>query len=164
MFNIGDKIVYPVQGVGIIDFIEEKEFQGKLQKYYNIHLINNTMKLMLPSTRVESSNIRLISDSGTLNDILEDIDKYQASSNSLDDINTKDRIEINSNKIKSGALTDLIEVVCTLTQIKSQHPLNTSENQLLKNATKFLTDEISLIKGISQNEAQDFLQCSLKLA
>ena len=164
MFNIGDKIVYPVQGVGIVDLIEEKEFQGKVQKYYNIHLINNTMKLMLPSTRVESSNIRLISDTNTLEGILQDTKKYLTSSEDLDNINTKDRIEMNTNKIKSGSLEDLVEVVYNLTQVKKQHSLNTSESQLLKNATKFLADEVSLIKNIPSTEAHSFIENSLKLA
>ena len=48
MFNIGDKIVYPSQGIGVIDIIEEKEFKGEKQKYYTIQLCNNTMKLTLP--------------------------------------------------------------------------------------------------------------------
>ena len=49
MFNIGDKIVYPVQGVGVIDLIEEREFKGEMQDFYKIHLISNSLKVMLPS-------------------------------------------------------------------------------------------------------------------
>ena len=161
MFNIGDKIVYPVQGVGIIDVIEEKEFGGMVQKYYKIHLINNTMKLMLPSTRVASSNIRLISDSKTLDDILQDTDRYLTVSN---DFNSKERIEMNTNKIRSGSLEDLIEVIFNLTEVKKQHSLNTSESQILKNATKFLVDEVSLIKNIPTTEANIFVEESFNLA
>ena len=164
MFNIGDKIVYPVQGVGIIDVIEEKEFGGLVQKYYKIHLINNTMKLMLPSTRVESSNIRLISDSKALEDILLDTNCYLTSSDDLNTANSKERIEMNTNKIRSGSLKDLVEVIFNLSQVKKQHSLNTSESQILKNATKFLVDEVSLIKNIPTTEANIFIHESFNLA
>ena len=66
MFNIGDRIVYPSQGIGVIDIIEEKEFRGEKQKYYTIQLCHNSMKLTLPSSRIEPSNMRLISDCKTL--------------------------------------------------------------------------------------------------
>jgi RNA polymerase-interacting CarD/CdnL/TRCF family regulator len=164
LFNIGDKIVYPVQGVGIIDVIEEKEFGGMMQKYYKIHLINNSMKLMLPSARVESSNIRLISDSKTLDEILSDTERYLTSSDDLNSINSKERIEMNTNKIRSGSLEDLIEVIYNLSQVKKQHSLNTSESQILKNATKFLVDEVSLIKNIPTDEANFFIENSFNLA
>ena len=76
MFNIGDKIVYPSQGIGVIDIIEEKEFKGEKQKYYTIQLFNNTMKLTLPFSRIEPSNMRLISDSKTLDNCLKHINKF----------------------------------------------------------------------------------------
>ena len=63
MFNIGDKIVYPGQGIGVVDCIEEMEFKGERQNYYKIDIVNSTMKLKLPVSRVEFTNIRLISNS-----------------------------------------------------------------------------------------------------
>ncbi|WP_297712731.1 CarD family transcriptional regulator [Clostridium sp.] len=63
LFNIGDKIVYPGQGIGVVDCIEEMEFKGERQNYYKIDIVNSTMKLKLPVSRVEFTNIRLISNS-----------------------------------------------------------------------------------------------------
>lgn len=53
MFNVGDKIVYPGQGVGIISCIEEREFKGEKQNFYEIDIVNSTMKLKLPASRFE---------------------------------------------------------------------------------------------------------------
>ena len=76
MFNIGDKIVYPVQGVGVIDLIEEKEFNGEMQTYYKINIVNNSLKLLLPSSRLKASNISIIRDSYTLENVLNNLDLH----------------------------------------------------------------------------------------
>ena len=93
LFNIGDKIVYPMQGVGEIKLIEEKEFRGVMQTYYDIALVNNGMKLMLPSTKMDNSNARLISNPAKFDDILFNLDKYQTDLDSISK-NSKERIEI----------------------------------------------------------------------
>ncbi|NLK95818.1 MAG: CarD family transcriptional regulator [Clostridiales bacterium] len=164
MFNIGDKIVYPVQGVGIIDVIEDREFHGEVQKFYNIHLINNSMKLMLPSSRINNSNIRLISDSSSLDHIFKCVLDKSSSLEDLESINSKERMAINNDKMKSGTLEDLVEVVFNLSHIKKKRTLNSSETQQLKNARKFVIDEISLAKEVTKEEASDFLDKSIHLA
>lgn len=157
-FNIGDKIVYPNQGVGIIDFIEEKEFKGKKEKYYKIHLINNTMKLSLPFSRVKSANMRHISDSKTLDFKLNNIKDYVKEVDKLAKTNYKERNEIYSTKVKSGTLEDLIEIISNLTELKTIHNLNSMEKMILRNTKKILIDEIAQSKKISLDEAGGLLE------
>ncbi|MDC9467543.1 CarD family transcriptional regulator, partial [Clostridioides difficile] len=90
-FNNGEKVVDPKQGVGVIELIEEKEFKGKKEKYYKIHLINNTMKLSLPLSRVKSANMRHISDSKTLDSKLNNIKYYVKEVDKLAKTNYKER-------------------------------------------------------------------------
>lgn len=156
-FNIGDKIVYPNQGVGVIDFIEEKEFKGKMEKYYKIHLINNTMKLSLPLSRVMSANMRLISDSETLDSKLNCMKDYVKEVEKLAKINYKERNEIYSTKVKSGTLEDLLEIISNLTKLKTIHNLNSMEKMILRNTKKILIDEIAQSKKISIDEASCLL-------
>lgn len=156
-FNIGDKIVYPNQGVGVIDLIEEKEFKGKREKYYKIHLINNTMRLSLPLSRVKSSNMRLISDSKTLDCKLNHIKDYVNEVEELAKVSYKERNEIYSTKVKSGTLEDLLEIISNLTELKNIHNLNSMEKMILRNTKKILIDEISQSKRISIDEASYLL-------
>lgn len=156
-FNIGDKIVYPNQGVGVIDFIEEKEFKGKKEKYYKIHLVNNTLRLSLPLSRVKASNIRLISDSKTLDSKLNHIKDYVNEVEKLAKINYKERNEMYSNKVKSGTLEDLLEIISNLTELKTIHNLNSMEKMILRNTKKILIDEIAQSKRISIDEASYIL-------
>lgn len=164
LFKKGDKIVYPVQGVGIIDLIEEKEFKGEMQSFYKIHLLNNSLKVMLPSTRVSDSNIRLISDSSTLDDILNNISDLTINLENIKDISSKERITNNTLKMKVGTLKDYMEVLINLSQVKLQHSLNASESQMLSNSKKFIVSEISLIKSISKDDAEILLNNSLNLS
>lgn len=161
MFNIGDKIVYPSQGIGIIDIIEEKEFNGEKQKYYTIQLSNNTMKLTLPFSRIEPSNMRLISDSKTLDNCLNHINQFVVETGELSKVNFKERKAVNELKIKSGALDDYLEVICNLTQLKMEHNLNSSEKQMLNSTKKIVIEEISQSKNLSNDEATSLLDVSM---
>jgi CarD family transcriptional regulator len=162
LFNIGDKIVYPSQGIGIIDIIEEKELKGERVKCYTIKLINNTMKLILPVSRVEPSNIRLISDAKTLDNSLKHIDRFVAEPGQLSKVNYKERKTINELKIKSGKLDDCLEVICSLTQLKQEHSLNSSEKQMLTRIKKFVIEEIAQSKDLSNDEASNLLDVSME--
>lgn len=162
MFNIGDKIVYPSQGIGVIDIIEEKEFNGEKQKYYTIQLSNNTMKLTLPSSRIEPSNMRLVSDSKTLDNCLNHINQFVVETGELSKVNFKERKAVNELKIKSGALDDYLEVICNLTQLKLEHNLNSSEKQMLNNTKKIVIEEISQAKNVTSDEATNLLDVSME--
>ena len=164
MFNIGDKIVYPVQGVGVIDLIEEREFKGEMQDFYKIHLISNSLKVMLPSNSVKDSNIRLLSDTSTVDKIFDNISYFASSAKNTTYANSKERITENTSKMKSGTLKDYMEVLFDLSHVKKEHTLNSSETQMLNNVRKLVIDEISIVKDISNNEAADMLDNSLKLA
>ncbi|OOM81992.1 RNA polymerase-binding transcription factor CarD [Clostridium puniceum] len=157
MFNIGDKIVYPSQGIGVIDEIEEKEFKGERQMYYTIQLYNNTMKLTLPLSRIKTSNMRLVSDSKTLDNCLKHINKFVVETGELSKVNFKERKTANELKIKSGALDDYLQVICNLTQLKMEHNLNSSEKQMLTSAKKIVIEEISQSKNLSSDEATNLL-------
>lgn len=163
MFNVGDKIVYPSQGVGIIDVVEEKEFLGEMQKYYRIHLVNNNLKLMLPANRSEICNLRLISDPSILDKALNNINDFSTELEELNSSNCKTRLNDNTIKFKLGTLRDYIEIISNLTQVSKNHNLNTSEKQMLTKTKKFLINEICLSKGISDTDATNLLDNSLSL-
>lgn len=158
MFNIGDKIVYPSQGIGVIDCIEEREFKGETQSYYKIDLFNSTMKLTLPVSRMEDSNIRLISDSNVIDVDLNNFSQFIIDEEEIKKSTAKERMISNSKKIKDGTLNDYLEVICNLTQVMQNGNINANEKQVL-NATKSLVvEEISQSKSLSKEEASDLLE------
>ena len=158
MFLIGDKVVYPMQGIGIIDRIEDKIFSGENREYIIVKIISNNLEIMIPSDKVSNSNLRKITDNSTLEDVLFDLTNKN---NNLEGVSAKERYQTNMTKIKSGSLKDSAEVVYDLILMNKEKSLNTSEKQLFNTAHKFLVQEVSFIKDISETEATDFLNLNL---
>lgn len=152
MFQIGDNIVYPMHGAGIIEAIEEKEFSGKKQQYYVIKMSISKMQVMIPKGKILNSNIRPVTDILALKHIIH-IFQHEESCKLLP---WKQRHKVNTDKIKTGEIQEGAEVVRDLMRMKKEKALNTSEKKLLDDAYKFLISELELIKGITENQIKSF--------
>ncbi|EJS65123.1 MULTISPECIES: CarD family transcriptional regulator [Bacillus] len=152
MFQIGDNIVYPMHGAGIIEAIEEKEFSGKKQQYYVIKMSISNMKVMIPMGKILSSSIRPVTDILALKHIIH-IFQHGESDRLL---TWKQRYKVNTDKIKTGEIQEGAEVVRDLMRMKKEKALNTSEKTMLDNAHEFLISELGLIKGITENQIKSF--------
>ncbi|WP_176545289.1 CarD family transcriptional regulator [Bacillus toyonensis] len=152
MFQIGDNIVYPMQGAGIIKAIEEKEIAGKKQQYYVIKMSANNMEIMIPEGKILNSNIRPVTDITALIHII-DIFQHGESDRLL---TWKQRYKVNTDKIKTGKMQEGAEVVRDLMRIQKEKALNASEKKMLDNAHEFLISELGLIEGITENQIKNF--------
>ena len=152
MFQIGDNIVYPMHGAGIIEAIEEKEFSGKKQQYYVIKMSISNMQVMIPMGKILSSSIRPVTDIRSLKHIIH-IFQHGESDKLLP---WKQRYKVNTDKIKTGEIQEGAEVVRDLMRMKKEKALNTSEKKMLDNAHEFLISELGLIKGITENQIKSF--------
>lgn len=152
LFQIGDNIVYPMQGAGIIKAIEEKEVSGEKQQYYVIKMSASNMELMIPVGRILNSNIRPVTDITALAHIM-DIFQHGESDRLL---TWKQRYKLNTDKIKTGKMQEGAEVVRDLMRIQKEKALNASEKKMLDNAYEFLISELGLIEGITENQIKSF--------
>ncbi len=152
MFQIGDNIVYPMHGAGIIEAIEEKEFSGKKQQYFVIKMSISNMQVMIPMGKILSSSIRPVTDILALKHIIH-IFQHGESDKLLP---WKQRYKVNTDKIKTGEIQEGAEVVRDLMRMKKEKALNTSEKKMLDNAHEFLISELGLIKGITENQIKSF--------
>ncbi len=152
MFQIGDNIVYPMHGAGIIEAIEEKEFSGKKQQYFVIKMSISNMQVMIPTGKILNSNIRPVIDILALKHIIH-IFHHEESCKLLP---WKQRHKVNTDKVKTGEIQEGAEVVRDLMRIKKEKALNTSEKKLLDDAYRFLVSELELIKGITENQIKSF--------
>lgn len=152
LFQIGENIVYPMHGVGIIKAIEEKEISGKKQQYYVIKMLISNMQVMIPTVKILSSSIRPVTDIMELKQII-NIFHHEESDRLLP---WKQRFKVNADKIKTGKIQECAEVVRDLMRMKKEKALNTSEKKMLDNAHEFLISELGLIKGITENQIKSF--------
>ncbi|KXY80198.1 transcription factor YdeB [Bacillus wiedmannii] len=152
LFQIGDNIVYPMHGAGIIKAIEEKEIAGEKQQYYVIKMSDSNMEVMIPAGRILSSNIRPVTDITAIAHIL-DIFQHGESDRLL---TWKQRYKLNTDKIKTGKIQEGAEVVRDLLRMQKEKALNASEKKMLDNAHEFLISELGLIEGITESQIKSF--------
>jgi CarD family transcriptional regulator len=152
LFQIGDNIVYPMHGVGIIKAIEEKEISGEKQQYYVIKMLIGNMQVMIPTGKILSSSIRPVTDIISLIHIINIF--HHGESDRL--LPWKQRYKVNTDKIKTGKIQECTEVVRDLMRMKKEKALNSSEKKMLDNAHEFLISELGLIKGITENQIKSF--------
>ncbi|MGD7054937.1 CarD family transcriptional regulator [Sutcliffiella horikoshii] len=152
LFKIGDNVVYPMHGVGIIKDIEEKEISGEKQQYFVISMLISNMQIMIPTGKILTSSIRPVTDIIALKHIMH-IFQHGESDRLLP---WKQRFKLNTEKIKTGKILEGAEVVRDLLRIKKEKALNSSEKRMLNNANEFLISELRLIKGITENQIKSF--------
>jgi CarD family transcriptional regulator len=157
LYGIGDHIIYPMHGVGIIEGIEEKVIQGQVKKYFVIKISMNNMQVLIPLEKIDSSSIRPVADSDSMENVL-DIYHHGKSDRSL---SWKQRFNINSGKLKTGKLQESAEVVRDLSRMQNEKNLNSSEKRMLDSAKKVLVSEIGLVKGITEIQANNLLRIGI---
>ncbi|MEL7654824.1 MAG: CarD family transcriptional regulator, partial [Bacillota bacterium] len=130
MFVIGDKIVYPMHGAGIIEQIEEKQILGESRKYYILKVPCGDMKIMIP---IESSNdigVRAIISMQEINEVI----RVLAAESSEMSNNWNRRYRENMDKLKTGDIYHVAEVVRNLMRTDKDKKLSTGEKKMLSNA------------------------------
>jgi CarD family transcriptional regulator len=152
LFQIGDNIVYPMHGAGIIKAIEEKEISGEKQQYYVIQMLIGNMQVMIPTGKILSLGVRPITDIIALKHIIHIF--QHGESDSL--LPWKQRYKVNTDKIKTGKIQECAEVVRDLMRMNKEKKLNSSEKNMLNNAHEFLIGELQLIEGITENQIKSF--------
>ena len=149
MFEIGEKVVYPVHGAGVIEAIEQREVLGELRRYYVLRLSVGELNVMVPVDTVDKIGMRAVS----CEDKLTEVRKILCDEVSPWEDNWNRRYRLNMDKIKSGDICQLAEVVRNLIVRDMTRGLSAGEKKMLDTARKILLSEIILAKGIPAEEA-----------
>lgn len=159
-YSVGQKIVYPVQGVGEITQITKKPFQGQQTPYYVIYLSGSDMTVMIPCDKVDELGIRSVVSRQTATKALSKLEKPSPPLVS----DWKLRYQNNVDLIKSGNLSDIATVVSALYFRSKQKELPILERKLFDNAKKLLIDELSLAMKKSVSDIEDLILTRLEEA
>ncbi|AKL97084.1 transcriptional regulator CarD family [Clostridium aceticum] len=158
MFNIGDKIAYPIHGAGIIEAIEEREILGKSRKYYIMRMPLNNMKVMIPLDNVEDIGIRSVI---SLKEV-EQVMAVLASDVTKMPQNWNRRYRANMDRIKSGDIYEVAEVVRNLMLRDREKTLSTGERKILNNARQILLSELILAADMEEAEVVQLIEKVVK--
>ncbi|HQA58088.1 MAG TPA: CarD family transcriptional regulator [Acetivibrio sp.] len=153
MYNIGDKIVYPMHGAGVIESIEEKEILGNKQSYYVVKIPIGEMKVLIPTKNVEDIGIREVISEEDADKVFSVLKNKSVSMSS----NWNKRYRENMVKIKSGNIYDVAEVVRCLMLRDKEKGLSTGERKMLNNAKQILISELVLVKNMNPREIENII-------
>ncbi len=154
MFNIGDKVVYPMHGAGVIEAIEEKEILGDKKKYYVMNIPAGDMKVMIPMDNVQRVGLRDVIEKGAVDIVYQILESHDEIAN----INWNRRYRANMDKIKSGSIFKVAEVVGSLLLREKEKGLSTGERRMLESAKQILMSELLMVQGIDRNEVAAYLE------
>ena len=149
-FQVGDNAVYPGHGVGEVTSVENKEIMGSSQSFYSIRIIETGMKIMVPTNNAEAVGLRPIiskKEAGRVLDILKQTDVK------IDNQTWNRRYREYMEKIKTGSVYEIAEVLRDLFVLKVDKELSFGERKMLDTARTLLLKELSL--ATSQKELED---------
>ena len=153
MFNVGDKIVYPMHGAGTIDAIEEKDILGEKQSYYILKMPGE-VKVMVPTAKAEEVGVRNIIDKESAEKVIGVLEKDETAM----DKNWNKRYRDNMEKMKSGDIYEVADVVRNLSFKQKEKGLSTGEKKMLNNAKQILVSELVLAEHATQDEVEKLVE------
>ena len=148
MFTIGDYIVYPMHGAGTIESIEERNVMGTKKKYFVLIIPHGDMKIMIPCDDTVSMGVRRVIKVAEVEGVR---DTLCGKSSEMAKIWNR-RYRDNMEKLKTGKITHVAEVVRDLMRVDSEKKLSTGEKKMLSNAKQILISELSLVSGQAEDE------------
>lgn len=150
MYDIGDKVVYPMHGAGIIEGIEKGEVMGEIKNYYILRIPVGDMKVMVPMDKAKEVGLRDVIDSDEADKVLGEFKEYTPEQ----DANWNKRYRENMNRIKSGDIYEVVRVVKSLMYREMSRGLSTGEHKMLSNAKQILISEMVVAKMTTKEEIE----------
>lgn len=159
-FHVGEKVVYPNQGVGVIENISIRNFGSQCEKFYLLRLMCNHMTVMIPFSHVQDVGLRKLCRNGELEKVL----AFLAAGACKTRQDWKNRFKENSEKMRLGGLLQIAEVLKSLLLRQLEKPLSFREKKMLERARQMLISEIAVSRGVKECEALEMIQRALAKA
>ena len=156
-FQIGDKVVHPMYGAGILESVVQRKVGGVVRDYYIMKIPDRSMVVMIPTENSEAIGVRPVIDREQADRILASIPNIQVEMT----CNWNHRYRENLERLKSGDLLEVAWVVKGLTQRETSRGLSTGERKMLHSAKQILISELVLSKSISYEGAEQALDTAL---
>lgn len=156
-FQIGDKVVYPNQGVGTIENISTRSFGTVFERFYLLRFGYNSVTVLVPFSNAANIGLRRVTKNREISRVLSYLSNGSCSLNS----DWKVRFKENTEKMQSGNLLQVGEVFKGLLEIHLEKPLSFREKKMLERARHMLVSEISIARNVPEIHAVNMLQRAL---
>lgn len=153
MFKVGDKIVYPMHGAGVIETIEERSILDEKQSYYIIKMPGE-VKVMVPTAKAEEIGVRNIIDKETAGKVINVLEQDSTEMSMKWNKRYRDNVE----KMKSGDIFEVADIVRNLSFKQKDKGLSTTEKKMLLNAKQILVSELVLAESVEKEQMEELVE------
>ncbi len=156
-FQVGDKVVYPNHGVGVIEQISSRTLGAAVEKFYLLRIKSSSLKVMVPFHNVESVGLRRVIKNGEIQRIVD----FLADGKCENHADWKYRFKENSDKMRTGSLLEVAGVLKSLLLLNQTKPLSFREKKMLERARYLLVSELAMAKNCEEIHVEDLLNKAL---
>lgn len=156
-FHIGDKVVYPNHGVGIIEQIGSRSIGANVERYYLLNIKASSLRVMVPCHNAASVGLRRVIRNGEVQKILDLLSVVENGSNG----DWKDRFKENSERMRTGSLLEVAGVLKSLIALHQSKPLSFREKKMLERARYLLVSELALARNCDEAKIEELLTLTL---
>ena len=156
-FSIGDKVVYPNHGVGVIEQISSRTIGSQIERFYLLKIKASSLKVMVPFHNVGSVGLRRVVRNGEVQKVLDFLMDGEIENNA----DWKYRFKENSDKMRTGTLLDVAIVLKGLLLLARTKPLSFREKKMLERARYLLVSELAMARNCEETDIEDLLNRAL---
>lgn len=154
-FAVGDKAVYPAHGVAEVVGLETREIGGKELRFYILRILENNMTVMIPTHNVNSVGLRCVMSKKEVKEVFTILKTREISV--VEDQTWNRRYREYTDKLKTGDVIEIAEVLRDLSLIRGTKELSFGERKMLENAQQLLVKELAIAKDVAEAKIEDEL-------
>ncbi|HLZ40290.1 MAG TPA: CarD family transcriptional regulator [Candidatus Sulfotelmatobacter sp.] len=152
-FHIGDKVVYPNHGVGVIEQISSRSIGATVERFYLLNIKASSLKVMVPCQNAGSVGLRRVVRNGEIRKVLEALSVHDGNGNG----DWKDRFKENSDRMRTGSLLEVAGVLKNLISLHQAKPLSFREKKMLERARYLLVSELAMARNCEESKIEELL-------
>ncbi len=157
-FHIGDKVVYPNHGVGVIEQISDRSVGPTVERFwYLLNIKASSLKVMVPCNNAGSVGLRRVVRNGEIQKVLDAPSVGENGSNG----DWKDRFKENSERMRTGSLLEVASVLKSLIALHQAKPLSFREKKMLERARYLIVSELAMARNVEENKIEEILTAAL---
>ena len=156
-FHIGDKVVYPNHGVGIIEQISSRTIGQTVEKFYLLKIKASSLKVMVPFHSVGTVGLRRVVRNGEIQKIVDFLEDGECDNNA----DWKYRFKENSDRMRTGSLLEVAAVLKGLLILNQSKPLSFREKKMLERARYLLVSELAMARNCEELHVEELLTRAL---
>jgi CarD family transcriptional regulator len=159
-YKIGDKVVYPNHGVGVVEQISYGVLNGRTERYFMIRIMSSGLRVMVPSSNAPAVGLRSVIRSNDAGKVLGFLERGKLNSHH----DWKHRFKENSERMRTGSLLEVAVVLKSLVSLSRSKPLSFREKKMLERAKYLLVSEMATARNLTAENAEGLVVKSLAKA